>query len=66
MSCHDLKYPGPWVSPDPKSFVAVVTIPKAEAEVVAKTFGHLCHNEGWSSKFVGFPSAETARAIGAI
>ncbi len=51
---------------DIKSYVAVVTIPKANAEDVIKNLGRLYHNEGWNSKFVGFPSAGPARAVGAV
>ena len=51
---------------DPKSYVAVVSIPKANAEEVIKNLERLHHNEGWNSKFVGFPSAGPAHAVGAV
>ncbi len=52
--------------PDPESYVAVVTIPKADAEAVTQTLGRLYHNEGWNSTFVGLSSAGSACAVGAV
>ncbi len=52
--------------PNPTSYVAVVTIPKADAEEVTRTLGRLYHNEGWNSKFVGCTSAGPALAVGGV
>ncbi len=52
--------------PDPESYVAVVTIPKADAKAVTQTLGRLYHNEGWNSTFVGLSSAGSACAVGAV
>ncbi len=57
---------GPCSIADPQSYVAVVTIPNANAEKVVKTLGTLYHKEGWESKFVGLPSSGSARAVGVV
>ena len=66
MSGRDNKLPHFLLSSDPESYVAAVTIPKANAEMVVKTLGRLYHNEGRNSKFVGFSSTGPARAVGAV